>query len=82
MMPPWKYREAGVPLVVIAGKRNTASGSSRDWAAKGHAAARRAAGRHRRKFYENVIHREQTSSAMGVLPLEFKAGENRENAGP
>src|SRR5258708_11038563 len=29
-----KYREAGVPLLVIAGKE-CGSGSSRDWAAKG-----------------------------------------------
>ena len=38
-----KYQEAGVPLLVIAGKEY-GSGSSRDWAAKGHAAARREGG--------------------------------------
>ena len=40
-----KYKDAGVPLLVLAGKEY-GSGSSRDWAAKGHAAARRE-GRHR-----------------------------------
>ena len=40
------YRDAGVPLVVLAGKEY-GSGSSRDWAAKGTDAARRPGG-HRR----------------------------------
>ena len=35
-----KYQEEGVPLVVIAGQEY-GTGSSRDWAAKGTASARR-----------------------------------------
>ena len=43
-----KYREAGTPLVVLAGKEY-GSGSSRDWAAKGTLIARRT-GRSRREL--------------------------------
>ena len=43
-----RYRDEGVPLIVIAG-REYGSGSSRDWAAKGTAAPRRP-GRHRREL--------------------------------
>jgi len=68
-----KYREAGVPLVVLAGKEY-GSGSSRDWAAKGT----RLLGVRAviAESYER-IHRSNLVG-MGVLPLEFKAGENRE----
>src|SRR5467141_710166 len=71
-----KYREAGVPLVVIAGKEY-GSGSSRDWAAKGT----RLLGVRAviAESYER-IHRSNLVG-MGVLPLEFKAGENRETLG-
>jgi aconitate hydratase len=71
-----KYREAGVPLVVIAGKEY-GSGSSRDWAAKGT----RLLGVRAviAESYER-IHRSNLVG-MGVLPLEFKAGENRELLG-
>jgi aconitate hydratase len=71
-----KYREAGVPLVVIAGKEY-GSGSSRDWAAKGT----RLLGVRAviAESYER-IHRSNLIG-MGVLPLEFKAGENRETLG-
>ncbi|MGC1618720.1 MAG: aconitate hydratase AcnA [Candidatus Acidiferrum sp.] len=71
-----KYREAGVPLVVIAGKEY-GSGSSRDWAAKGT----RLLGVRAviAESYER-IHRSNLIG-MGVLPLEFKAGENRESLG-
>jgi aconitate hydratase len=71
-----KYREAGVPLVVIAGKEY-GSGSSRDWAAKGT----RLLGVRAviAESYER-IHRSNLVG-MGVLPLEFKAGENRESLG-
>jgi len=65
-----KYRAAGVPLMVIAGKEY-GSGSSRDWAAKG-------------TFLLGVkvviaesferIHRSNLVN-MGVLPLQFKGGE-------
>jgi aconitate hydratase len=71
-----KYREAGVPLVVLAGKEY-GSGSSRDWAAKGT----RLLGVRAviAESYER-IHRSNLVG-MGVLPLEFKAGENRETLG-
>jgi aconitate hydratase len=71
-----KYREAGVPLVVIAGKEY-GSGSSRDWAAKGT----RLLGVRAviAESYER-IHRSNLVG-MGVLPLEFKPGENRETLG-
>jgi aconitate hydratase len=71
-----KYREAGVGLVVIAGKEY-GSGSSRDWAAKGT----RLLGVRAviTESYER-IHRSNLIG-MGVLPLEFKAGENRESLG-
>ena len=71
-----KYREAGVPLVVIAGKEY-GSGSSRDWAAKGTRllGARAVIA----ESYER-IHRSNLIG-MGVLPLEFKPGENRETLG-
>jgi len=71
-----KYREAGVPLVVIAGKEY-GSGSSRDWAAKGT----RLLGVRAviAESYER-IHRSNLVG-MGVLPLEFKPGENRESLG-
>jgi aconitate hydratase len=71
-----KYREAGVPLVVLAGKEY-GSGSSRDWAAKGT----RLLGVRAviSESYER-IHRSNLVG-MGVLPLEFKTGENREKLG-
>ncbi len=71
-----KYREAGVPLVVIAGKEY-GSGSSRDWAAKGT----RLLGVRAviAESYER-IHRSNLIG-MGVLPLEFKQGETRESLG-
>ncbi len=71
-----KYREAGVPLVVIAGKEY-GSGSSRDWAAKGTRllGARAVIA----ESYER-IHRSNLIG-MGVLPLEFKPGESRETLG-
>jgi aconitate hydratase len=71
-----KYREAGVPLIVLAGKEY-GSGSSRDWAAKGT----RLLGVRAviAESYER-IHRSNLVG-MGVLPLEFKTGENRETLG-
>jgi aconitate hydratase len=70
------YREAGVPLLVIAGKEY-GSGSSRDWAAKGT----RLLGVRAviAESYER-IHRSNLLG-MGVLPLEFRKGENRESLG-
>jgi aconitate hydratase len=71
-----KYREAGVPLIVIAGKEY-GSGSSRDWAAKGpKLLGIRAV---IAESYER-IHRSNLIG-MGILPLQFKAGQNRETLG-
>src|ERR1700687_2518637 len=71
-----KYREAGVPLVVVAGQEY-GSGSSRDWAAKGT----RLLGVRAviAESYER-IHRSNLIG-MGVMPLEFQNGENRESLG-
>ena len=68
-----KYREAGVPLIILAGKEY-GSGSSRDWAAKGPKllGVRAVIA----ESYER-IHRSNLVG-MGILPLEFKAGSNRE----
>ena len=65
-----KYRQAGVPLMVIAGKEY-GSGSSRDWAAKGTQLLGVKA-----VIAESFerIHRSNLVN-MGVLPLEFKAGD-------
>jgi aconitate hydratase len=71
-----KYREAGVPLVVIAGKEY-GSGSSRDWAAKG---ARLLGVRAVIAESYERIHRSNLLG-MGVLPLEFRKGENRASLG-
>ena len=68
-----KYQQAGVPLVVIAGKEY-GSGSSRDWAAKGPCllGVRAVIA----ESYER-IHRSNLVG-MGVLPLQFREGENRD----
>ncbi|HJX46959.1 MAG TPA: aconitate hydratase AcnA [Gaiellaceae bacterium] len=71
-----RYRDEGVPTIVIAGKEY-GSGSSRDWAAKGpnllgvQAVIA--------ESYER-IHRSNLLM-MGVLPLQFLAGETRESLG-
>jgi len=71
-----KYREAGVPLVVIAGKEY-GSGSSRDWAAKGpRLLGVRAA---IAESYER-IHRSNLVG-MGILPCQFMTGENAQSLG-
>jgi aconitate hydratase len=65
-----KYRQEGVTLLVIAGKEY-GSGSSRDWAAKGtQLLGVRAV---IAESFER-IHRSNLVN-MGVLPLEFKAGD-------
>ena len=71
-----KYQAAGVPLVVIAGKEY-GSGSSRDWAAKGTMLLGVKAVI--AESYER-IHRSNLVN-MGVLPLQFKAGENASTHG-
>lgn len=71
-----KYREEGIPLVVLAGVEY-GTGSSRDWAAKGTyllgVRAVIAAG------YER-IHRSNLVG-MGVLPLEFAQGSTWQSLG-
>ena len=66
-----KYRQEGVPLIVLAGE-NFGVGSSRDWAAKGLAllGVRAVVA----QSFER-IHRANLVM-MGVLPLQFLAGEN------
>ena len=66
-----KYAEEGVPLVVIAGKEY-GSGSSRDWAAKG--TMQLGVKAVLAESYER-IHRSNLVG-MGVLPLQFRQGEN------
>ena len=71
-----RYREDGVPLVVIAGKEY-GTGSSRDWAAKGTlllGVKAVIAESFERIHRSNLI-------GMGVLPLQFKEGENAESLG-
>src|SRR5258708_5929468 len=69
-----KYRAAGIPLLVLAGKEY-GSGSSRDWAAKGPAllGVRAVIA----ESYER-IHRSNLVG-MGVLPLQFPAGQNADS---
>ena len=70
------YRDAGVPLVVLAGKEY-GSGSSRDWAAKGTAllGVRAVIA----ESYER-IHRSNLIG-MGVLPLQFPDGQSAASLG-
>jgi aconitate hydratase len=70
------YQEAGIPLVVLAGKEY-GSGSSRDWAAKGTALLGVKAVI--AESYER-IHRSNLIG-MGVLPLQFPQGQDRESLG-
>ena len=71
-----EYQKAGVDTILLAGKEY-GSGSSRDWAAKG-------------PFLQGVkaviaesyerIHRSNLVG-MGILPLQFKKGENADSHG-
>jgi aconitate hydratase len=71
-----KYRAEEVPLLVIAGKEY-GTGSSRDWAAKGpNLLGVRAA---LAESFER-IHRSNLV-CMGILPLQFQAGESRSSLG-
>ncbi|NDI35127.1 aconitate hydratase AcnA [Chengkuizengella sediminis] len=71
-----KYKDTGTPLVVFAGKEY-GTGSSRDWAAKGssllgvHAVVA--------ESFER-IHRSNLVG-MGVLPLQFEAGQSWKSLG-
>ena len=71
-----KYKEAGTPLVVVAGAQY-GTGSSRDWAAKGTILLGV-----RAVIAESFerIHRSNLIG-MGVAPLQFKDGDNRESLG-
>ncbi|HLI17097.1 MAG TPA: aconitate hydratase AcnA [Rhodanobacteraceae bacterium] len=71
-----KYQEDGTPLIVIAGKEY-GTGSSRDWAAKGTLLLGIEA-----VIAESFerIHRSNLVG-MGVLPLQFKDGENAQSLG-
>jgi aconitate hydratase len=71
-----RYAAEGVPLLVIAGKEY-GSGSSRDWAAKGTVmlGIRAVLARSFERIHRsNLI-------GMGVLPLEFQAGQDPELLG-
>jgi len=71
-----KYETEHVPLIVLAGKEY-GSGSSRDWAAKGPKllGVRAVIA----ESYER-IHRSNLVG-MGILPLQFKPGENAASLG-
>jgi len=71
-----QYAERGVPLVILAGKEY-GSGSSRDWAAKGPKLLGV-----RAVIAESFerIHRSNLVG-MGILPLQFEAGQNVESLG-
>lgn len=71
-----KYQEQGTPLVILAGKEY-GSGSSRDWAAKGTSLLGV-----RAVITESFerIHRSNLIG-MGVLPLQFPAGESAASLG-
>jgi len=71
-----KYKDAGIPLLVIAGKEY-GSGSSRDWAAKGTLLLGVKA-----VIAESFerIHRSNLVN-MGVLPLQFKSGQSAVSIG-
>jgi aconitate hydratase len=71
-----RYRDEGVPLVVLAGKEY-GSGSSRDWAAKGVLllGVRAVVA----ESYER-IHRSNLVG-MGVLPLQYLPGQDRTTLG-
>jgi aconitate hydratase len=71
-----RYQEEGTPLVVIAGQEY-GTGSSRDWAAKGTnllGVKAVIAESFERIHRSNLV-------GMGVLPLQFKAGESRKTLG-
>ncbi len=71
-----KYKDDGVPLVIVAG-REYGTGSSRDWAAKGPlllGVKAVIAESFERIHRSNLI-------GMGILPLEFKEGVTRKTLG-
>lgn len=71
-----KYKDDGIPLIIIAGKEY-GSGSSRDWAAKGPAllgVQAIIAISFERIHRSNLI-------GMGILPLQFEEGQNYQTLG-
>jgi aconitate hydratase len=71
-----RYLAEGVPLIVLAGKEY-GSGSSRDWAAKGPlllGVRAVIADSYERIHRSNLL-------MMGILPLQFRAGENADSLG-
>ncbi|RYZ74649.1 MAG: aconitate hydratase AcnA [Lysobacteraceae bacterium] len=71
-----KYKAEGVPLVVFAGKEY-GTGSSRDWAAKGTnllGVKAVVAESFERIHRSNLV-------GMGVLPLQFREGQNAQTLG-
>ncbi len=71
-----KYKQDGVPLIVLAGKEY-GSGSSRDWAAKGPlllGVKAVIAESYERIHRSNLI-------GMGILPLQYKEGQNAKSLG-
>jgi len=71
-----RYKEAGTPLVILAGKEY-GTGSSRDWAAKGTmllGVKAVIAESFERIHRSNLI-------GMGVLPLQFKDGQTAQSLG-
>lgn len=71
-----KYKEAGIPSIVLAGKEY-GTGSSRDWAAKGpmlQGVKAVIAESFERIHRSNLV-------GMGVLPLRFTQGQNAESLG-
>lgn len=71
-----KYIEAGIPTIILAGKEY-GSGSSRDWAAKGpmlQGVKAVIAESFERIHRSNLI-------GMGVLPLQYRPGENAQSLG-
>ena len=71
-----QYQENDIPTLIIAGKEY-GSGSSRDWAAKGPnllGVKATIVESYERIHRSNLI-------GMGVLPLQFKPGENAETLG-
>ena len=70
------YQEEGTPLLVLTGEEY-GTGSSRDWAAKGTCllGVRAVIARSFERIHRSNL------VGMGVLPLQFKPGEDAENLG-
>ncbi len=71
-----KYKQEGVPVIIIAGKEY-GTGSSRDWAAKGpllQGVRAVIAESFERIHRSNLV-------GMGILPLKFMDGQNAESLG-